>query len=182
MKRLIVAAVAACTAVLVAPCATAATLGEIAAALAAPAASPQPTNDWSAFSKLKGTQWKGKAPQRGGNQYYWNANLPLDGLGTGELALVGTQKNVTSATAGVQKKIELPKIQQAVTSQFPANTKIEQVRGACPGEASGGSRIYRVTLAGRKPLYLHAQSVSDDKSGDYTSFEMEPQRNKGWIC
>jgi len=182
MKPLIAAAAALVVLALESPIVTAATLGEIATALAAPAGAPQPTNDWSAFSKLKGAQWQGNAPKRGGNQYYWNAKLPLDGLGAGELSLVGTQKNVTSATAGLAKKVELSKIQQTVTSQFPGNTKIEQVRGACPGEASGGSRIYRVTLAGRKPLYLHAQSVSDDKSGDYTSFEMEPQRNKAWIC
>ncbi|HQR20543.1 MAG TPA: hypothetical protein PLE54_10745 [Burkholderiaceae bacterium] len=180
MKRIVL--VAAALAVFMVASAHAATLGEVAAAIAAPAGSPQATNDWSAFSKLKGAKWQGNAPKRGGNQYYWNAKLSYDGLGPGELSLVGTQKNVTSATAGVSKKIELAQIQPTVAAQLPKDTKIEQVRGACPGEVLSGSRIYRVTLAGRKPLYLHAQSVTDDKSGAYTSFEFEPQRNRGWIC
>ena len=69
-----------------------------------------------------------------------------------------------------------------VAAQFPKDAKLEQVRGACPGEAMGGSRIYRITLAGRKPLYLHAQSVTEDRGGSYSTFEIEPQRNKLWIC
>jgi hypothetical protein len=158
------------------------TLGDIAAAMAAPAGAAQTTNEWSSFAKLKQTQWKGKAPARGGNKYYWNGSLPLDGLGAGEISLVGTQTTVTSATAGVQKKVELAKIAQLVAAQFPKDAKVEQVRGACPGEIMSGSRIYRVTLAGRKPLFVHAQSVTDDRSGVYSSFEFELERNKLWIC
>jgi hypothetical protein len=160
----------------------AATLGDIAAAMAAPTNVGLATNDWSSFAKLKQVRWKGKAPARGGNSYYWNGNLPLDGLGAGEIGLVGTQTAVTSATAGVRKKVELAKIAQLVAAQFPKDAKVEQVRGACPGETMSGSRIYRVTLAGRKPLFVHAQSVTDDRSGVYSSFEFEPQRNKLWIC
>lgn len=160
----------------------AATLGDIAAALAAPSAASQATNDWAAFAKLKQVQWKGNAPKQGGQKFYWNGALPIDGIGPGELSLVGTKYAVISATAWVAKKVELSKIQQVVTTQFPKDAKIEQVRGACPEERMSGSRIYRVTLGGRKPLYVHAQSVTEDRGGSYTTFELEPQRNKGWIC
>ena len=37
----------------------AATLGDIAAALAAPAGAPQATNDCTAFTKLAGAKWQG---------------------------------------------------------------------------------------------------------------------------
>lgn len=50
--------------ILGAPGADAATLGDVAAALAAPAGAPHAANDWSAFSKLKGAQWQGNAPNR----------------------------------------------------------------------------------------------------------------------
>lgn len=160
----------------------AATLGEVAAALAAPTGSAEATNDWAGFSKFKGAKWQSNAPKRGGNQYYWNANLQFDGMGPGQLSLVGTQKNVMSATAGVQKKVELAKIQQMMAAQFPKDAKIDQVRGACPGEAMTGSRIYRVTLAGRKPLYVHVQSVTEDRGGSYSNIEFEPKRNALWTC
>jgi hypothetical protein len=160
----------------------AATLGDVAVAMAAPASVPQATNDWSALAKMKQVQWKGKAPKQGGQKFYWNGALPIDGIGPGELSLVGTKSAVTSATATVAKKVELARIPQVVTAQFPKDAKIEQVRGACPDERMSGSRIYRVTLTGRKPLYVHAQSVTEDRGGSYTTFELEPQRNQGWIC
>jgi hypothetical protein len=158
------------------------TLADVAAALAAPAGAAQATNDWSSFSSLKPVQWKGKAPAKGGNKFYWNGKLPLDGVGAGEISLVGMAKSVTTATVTVPKKIELAKIGQVVAAQFPKDAKLEQVRGACPGEAMGGSRIYRVTLAGRKPLFLNAQSVTEDRGGSFSTFELEPQRNSLWTC
>lgn len=48
----------------------AATLSDIAAALAAPVGVAQATNDWRAFTKLAGAKWQGKAPVKGGNKYY----------------------------------------------------------------------------------------------------------------
>jgi hypothetical protein len=45
-----------------------------------------------------------------------------------------------------------------------------------------GSRIYRATIAGRKPLFLHIQFAAGDRGGNVSTIEMEPQRNKGWIC
>ena len=162
--------------------ASAVTLGDVVAALAAPAGAPQPTGDWNAFAQLKGAKWQGNAPRRGGDKYYWNAKTSFDRLGPGEVSLVGTQKTVVSATATVQKKVELPQIQQVVAAQLPNDARVEQVRGACPGEGMSGSRIYRVTLAGRKPIFLHAQSVTEDRGGSYSTFEMEPQRNALWTC
>ena len=89
---------------------------------------------------------------------------------------------MSSATVTIAKKVELAKIGQVVAAQFPKDVKLEQVRGPCPDERMSGSRIYRVTLAGRKPLFLNAQSVTEDRGGSFSTFELEPQRNKGWIC
>jgi hypothetical protein len=160
----------------------AATLADVAVALAAPAGAAQATNDWSAFSSLKQAQWKGKAPAKGGNKYYWNGKLPIDGVGTGEVSLVGSQKLVQSANVNWPKDIVLAKVPELLKAQFPNGTKFEQVRGACPDERLSGSRIYRATLAGRKPLYLHVQFAAGDRGGNTSTIEMEPQRNKGWIC
>ncbi|MBS1133837.1 MAG: hypothetical protein H6R02_978, partial [Burkholderiaceae bacterium] len=63
-----------------------------------------------------------------------------------------------SATVGWPKDIVLAKVPEMLAAQFPKDTKLEQVRGACPDERLSGSRIYRATLAGRKPLYLHVRS------------------------
>jgi hypothetical protein len=159
-----------------------ATLGDVAAALAAPASAAQATNDWSSFSSLKQAQWKGKAPAKGGNKYYWNGKLPIDGVGTGEVNLVGSQKLVQSANVNWPKNIALAKVPELLKAQFPSGTKLEQVRGACPDERLSGSRIYRATLAGRKPLYLHVQFAASDRGGSTSTIEMEPQRNALWIC
>ena len=158
------------------------TLGDIAGAMAAPSSAAQSTNDWSAFARLDGAKWKGKAPARGGNLYYWNGNVPIDDVGAGQLSLVGSQKAVQSATVGWPQNIHLAKVPQMLGAQFPKDTKLEQVRGACPDERLSGSRIYRATLAGRKPLYLHIQFAAGDRGGSTSTVEMEPQRNKGWIC
>ena len=160
----------------------AATLGDIAAALAAPAGAPQATNDWTAFTKLAGAQWQGKAPAKGGNKYYWNGKVPIDGVGSGQISLVGGQKALDSATIDWPKNIVLAKVPEMLAAQFPKDAKLEQVRGACPEERLSGSRIYRATLAGRKPLFLHIQYAAADRGGATSTIEMEPQRNKGWIC
>jgi hypothetical protein len=160
----------------------AATLADIAAALAAPAGAAQATNDWTAFTKLAGAKWQGKAPAKGGNKYYWNGKVPIDGVGSGQISLVGGQKALDSATVGWPKDIVLAKVPEMLTAQFSTGTKLEQVRGACPDERLSGSRIYRATLAGRKPLYLHIQYAASDRGGATSTIEMEPQRNKGWIC
>jgi hypothetical protein len=182
MKSLIAAAAALAVLALESPIATAATLGEIAAALAAPASAPQATNDWSAFSKLKGAKWQGQAPKKGGNKYYWNGAVPIDGVGSAQVSLVGNQKTLDSATVDWPKDIVLAKVPEMLAAQFPKGTKLEQVRGACPDERLSGSRIYRATLAGHKPLFLHVQYAAADRGGSTSTIEMEPQRNKGWIC
>jgi hypothetical protein len=182
MKSLIAAAAALAVLALESPIATAATLGEIAAALAAPASAPQATNDWSAFSKLKGAKWQGQAPKKGGNKYYWNGAVPIDGVGSAQVSLVGNQKTLDSATVDWPKDIVLAKMPEMLAAQFPKDTKLEQVRGACPDERLSGSRIYRATLAGRKPLYLHIQYAAGDRGGSTSTIEMEPQRNTLWIC
>jgi hypothetical protein len=159
-----------------------ATLGDIAAAMAAPAGAPQATNDWTALSKLAGAKWQGKAPAKGGNKYYWNASVPIDGVGTGTVSLVGDKSAVQSASVDWPKDIALAKVPEILAAQFPKDTKLEQVRGACPDERLSGSRIYRATLTGRKPLYLHVQFAATDRGGNISTIEMEPQRNKLWIC
>ena len=143
----------------------AASLGDIAAALVAPAGAPQATNDWTPFAKLTGAKWQGKAPAKGGNKYYWNGKVPIDGVGYGQISLVGGQKALDSATVGWPKDIALAKVPEMLAAQFPKDTKLEQVRGACPEERLSGSRIYRATLAGRKPIYLHIQYAAGDRGG-----------------
>jgi hypothetical protein len=160
----------------------AATLGDVAAALAAPAGASQATNDWTAFAKLAGSKWQGKAPAKGGNKYYWNGTVPINGVGPMGISLVGDKAALQSATVNWPKDIKLAKVPEMLAAQFPKDVKLEQVRGACPDERLSGSRIYRATLAGRKPLYLHIQYAAADRGGSTSTIEMEPQRNKGWIC
>jgi hypothetical protein len=162
--------------------ASAVTLGDIATAIAAPAGAVQATNDWSALTKLKGAKWQGKAPAKGGNKYYWNGTVPIDGVGASTVSLVGVSTALLSATVDWPKDIVLAKVPQMLAAQFPKDAKLEQIRGACPDERLSGSRIYRAMLAGRKPLYLHIQYAAADRGGSTSTIEMEPQRNNGWIC
>lgn len=182
MNRGIVAAAVFVVAALGPPNASAATLGDIAMALAAPAGAAQATNDWSAFARLEGAKWQGAAPTRGGKAYYWNGSVRIDGVGAGALHLVGSKSTVHSATVDWPKDIDLARVPAMLAKQFPAGTKLEQIRGACPEERLGGSRIYRATLAGRTPLYLHIQFAPSDRGGSVSTVEIEPQRNKLWMC
>ena len=182
MNGLVYGATLTFAAALGSPAALAATLGDVAAALAAPAGSAQATNDWSAFTQLKGARWQGKAPVKGGNKYYWNGSVPIDGVGGSSISLVGSQKALHSATVDWPKDIVLAKIPQMLEAQFPKGTKLEQIRGACPDERLSGSRIYRATLTGHKPLYLHIQFAAADRGGSTSTIEMEPQRNSLWTC
>ena len=87
-----------------------------------------------------------------------------------------------NVTVNTTKLVDRNKLPQVLAAQFPKDAQLELIRGACPGEGTSASRIYRVTLAGHKPLYMHVQMQVDDRSGNFTSFEMEPQRNKLWTC
>jgi len=180
--RFVAAGVLLALAVFGSPAARAATLGDVAAGLAAPSGSPQMTNDWSAFTKLKGAKWQGKAPAKGGNKYYWNGTVPIDGVGSSSINLVGLSNALLSANVNWPKDIALAKVPQLLAAQFPKDAKLEQIRGACPDERLSGSRIYKATLAGRKPLFLHIQFAAGDRGGNLSTIEMEPQRNAGWIC
>ena len=162
--------------------AQATTLGDVAGAVAAPSNAAQATNDWTSFAKLKGVKWKGSAPAKGGNTYYWNGETTIDGLGRGAIGASGSKTAVISAGVGVDKLVDRNKLPQLLAAQFPKGANLGVVRGACPDERASASRIYRVTLADRKPLHLHVQMVMQDRGGNFTTFEMEPQRNKGWIC
>ncbi len=162
--------------------AQATTLGDVAGAMAAPSSASQPTNDWTSFSKLKGVKWKGSAPAKGGNTYYWNGDTTIDGLGRGGVSTSGSKTAVMMANATVWKLVDRNKLPQLLAAQFPKDANLEVVRGACPDERASASRIYRVTLPGRKPLYLHVQMVVEDRAASFTTFELEPQRNKLWIC
>ncbi len=162
--------------------AQATTLGDVAAAIAAPSNAAQSTNEWASFSKLKGVKWKGSAPAKGGNTYYWNGDTTIDGLGRGGIGTSGSKTTVMNATVNTTKLVDRNKLPQVLAAQFPKDAQLELIRGACPGEGTSASRIYRVTLAGHKPLYMHVQMQVDDRSGNFTSFEMEPQRNKRWTC
>jgi hypothetical protein len=103
-------------------------------------------------------------------------------LGRGDVAASGSKTAVMTATVTAIKLVDRNKLPQLLVAQFPKDTNLEVVRGACPDERASASRIYRVTLPGRKPLHLHVQMVVQDRGGSFTSFEMEPQRNKDWIC
>ena len=158
------------------------TLGDVASAMAAPSSAAQATNDWTSFAKLKGVKWKGSAPAKGGNTYYWNGDTTIDGLGRGGISTSGSKTAVMMATATVTKLVDRNKLPQLLAAQFPKDANLEVVRGACPDERASASRIYRVTLPGRKPLYMHVQMVVEDRAASFTTFELEPQRNKLWIC
>ena len=48
-------------------------------------------------------------------------------------------------------------------------------RNECP-------RAFIVSFLLVASLYMHVQMQVDDRSGNFTTFEFEPQRNKLWIC
>ena len=87
-----------------------------------------------------------------------------------------------TTTATVNKLVDRNKLPQLLAAQFPKDATLEVVRGACPDERASASRIYRVALSGRKPLFMHVQMVVEDRAASFTSFELEPERNKLWTC
>ena len=93
-------------------------LGIIAAALAAPAGAPQAPNDWAVFAKLAGTKRQGKAPAKGGNKYYWNGTVPINGVGAVGISLVG-DKALQSTTVNWPKDIKLATVPDLLAAQFP---------------------------------------------------------------
>ena len=113
--------------------AQAATLGDVAAAIAAPSKASQSTNDWTSFSKLKGVKWKGSAPVKGGNTYYWNGATTIDGVGRGEVSTSGSKTSVMTAAVTATKLVDRNKLPQVLVTQFPKDTKLELIRGALPG-------------------------------------------------
>ena len=148
MKKHLVAGVLCLVAAVAVPHASAATVGDVAAALAAPANASQATNEWTAFAKLSGAKWQGNAPKRGGNAYYWNAKMPIDGVGPGEVALVGSQKLVQSATVNWPKDIELAKVPQLLSAESP---NVHAIRTSARRLSGRSGVAARASIAQRCP-------------------------------
>ena len=159
----------------------AASLGEIATALAAPAGTPQATNDWTAFAKLAGAKWQGKAPAKGGNKYYWNGRCRSPPWARARSVSSAVRKRWTGhgrLAEGHRAREGAGDARRAVPEGHQARTGSRRLPGRAAEWLTHLSRD-----AGRSQAAPPAHPVRARGTGRPTStIEMEPLRNEGWIC
>ena len=64
-------------------------------------------------------------------------------------------------------------------AQFSPATLIEQLGGECRKEAAGGSRVYRVTLPAKRPLFMRLELLTAQGG---TRFTLSIDNKPKWAC
>lgn len=162
----------------------AATLGDFAGALAVPTAAGYSAKNWNALDPVKGVKWRDATLKEAPSSFAREGDFALDGHGSATVLVVGARQMMFDVEVTLSRLLERRDIARTLSAQFPGTTLLEQVRGRCPQDtSSGGSRVYRVTLPGRRPLYMRLDGLAVDKrSAGGTRFSLSIDDKPGWAC
>lgn len=162
----------------------AATLGDFAGALAVPATAAYSAKNWNALEPVKGVKWRDATLKEAPSAYAREGDFALDGHGPATVLVVGARQMMFDVEVTLARLLERRDIARTLSAQFPATTLLEQIRGRCPQDtSSGGSRVYRVTLSGRRPLYMLLDGLAVDKrSAGGTRLSLSIDNKSQWSC
>ena len=163
--------------------ASAATLGEFAGALAVPAAANYSANNWNALAPIKGVQWRDTTLIESSSAYARAGDIALDGHGRATVLVVGARQMMFDVEMSLPKTLESKGLARTLKAQFSPATLIEQIGEDCHEAAPGSSRVYRVTLPGRRPLFMRVELLaasSAKPSG--TRFTLSIDNKPLWVC
>ena len=169
-------------AVLQAP-ASAATLGEFAGALAVPVAAKHSANNWNALKPIKGVKWRDITLKEAPSAFAQEADVTLDGHGRGTVLVVGARQMMFDVEVSLPRLFEKKGLAQTLKAQFSPATLIEQLGGECRKDSAGGSRVYRVTLPAKRPLFMRLELLTASNAAQSgTRFTLSTDNKPQWAC
>ena len=161
--------------------ASAATLGEFAGALAVPVAAKHSANNWDALKAIKGVKWRDATVKEARSAFAQEADVALNGHGPAKVLVVGARQMMFDIDVSMRSLLERKGLAQTLKAQFSASTLIEQIGGDCRTKTGAGSaRLYRVTLPGKRPLFMRLELAGAGNAG--TLFTLSVENKPQWAC
>lgn len=163
--------------------ACAATLGDFATALAPPAAASYSANNWNALTPIKGVKWRDTTLKEAPSAFAQEGEFTLDGHGRATALVVGARQMMFDAEIVLAKPLDKVGLARTLKAQFSPATLIEQVGGDCRSAAAGNWRVYRLTLPGRRALFMQVEFAagSNSKAGG-TRLTLSVDNKADWAC
>jgi len=153
---------------LAAPGLEAATLEDIVTSFAVPSEQGNNSPQWSAAERIPEVKWDDRAPRKLFSNHYVRAGeIHLPRQGRASLILTGDRATISEVEVAVEA-FEKEKFFSVLRSQFSSQTRIEFVN-KCDIGAISGFAYYKVTLRGRKPLFVQ---VGTDAGGSAPNSQM----------
>jgi hypothetical protein len=162
---------------------SAVTLGEFAAALAVPVAAKHSANNWNALKLIKGVKWRDTTLKEAPSAFAQEADVTLDGHGRGTVLVVGARQMMFDVEVSLPRLFEKKGLAHTLKAQFSPATLIEQLGGECRKDPAGGSRVYRVTLPAKRPLFMRLELLTANSAAQSaTRFTLSIDNKPQWAC
>ncbi len=143
---------------------------------------------WPTGTELPGVKWRDIAVRKDGRgKYVRIGTIRLHRHGTATIFLSGTEKSVSEIDISIGEEegniFEQDQFTEVLRAQFKNRTKIELLQ-KCPIGKISGLATYRVTLEGRKPIYVAVMTDSGGSSpkSRSSSFEFSQKHENHWRC
>jgi hypothetical protein len=163
--------------------ASAVTLGEFASALAVPTGAKHSANNWNALKPIKGVKWRDTTLKQAPSAFAQEADVTLDGHGRGTALVVGARQMMFDVEVSLPRLFEKKGLAHTLKAQFSSATLIEQLGSECRKEAAGGSRVYRVTLPAKRPLFMRLELLTaNGAAASGTRFTLSIDNKPQWAC
>lgn len=164
--------------------ASAATLGDFAVALAVPAAAKYSANNWNALKPIKGVKWRETTLKEAPSAFAQEGAFALNGHGRATVLVVGARQMMFDVEVSLPRLLEKKGLAQTLKALFSAATLIEQIGGECRTKtAPGSARVYRVTLPGKRPLFMRLELFSTNSAQPGgTRLTLSIDNKPQWAC
>jgi hypothetical protein len=161
----------------------AATLGDFAAALVPPAVASYSANNWNALKPIKGVKWRDTTLKEAPSAFAQEGDFTLDGHGPATALVVGARQMMFDAEIVLTKPLDKAGLARTLKAQFSPATLIEQVGGNCRSAASGHWRVYRLTLPGRRALFMQVEfAAGANAKASGTRLTLSVENKPAWGC
>lgn len=161
----------------------AATLGDFASALAPSAGARYSAKNWDALAPIKGVQWRDTTVKEARSAFAQEGDFTLDGHGAATALVVGARQMMFDAEIVLAKPLDKVGLARTLKAQFSPATLIEQMGGDCRSASAGTWRVYRLTLPGRRALFMQVEFAagSNSKAGG-TRLTLSVDNKPAWAC
>jgi hypothetical protein len=165
--------------------ASAATLEALLTALA-PAAgtdpfASNPQAEWNLIARLPDIKWRDPEPRPRGRDVVRAGSVPIQGLGTTSIIWEGLPDTALSADLLTGARLSPDKYKGMLEQQFSGNVRLRLVRAGCKGPSQANSAVYEAAIPGKRPLFLHLNTVANWNNGN-TTIQVSAHDESRWVC